>query len=64
MADATPAARWIDARVDTHANGDPCFGNPLVGRAHIIASSAAAEEMSGAQLWAATRRGPTPSASP
>lgn len=47
MADATPAARRIDALVNTHANGDHCFGNQLVGDARIIASSAAAEEMNG-----------------
>lgn len=44
MADATPAARRIDTLVNTHANGDHCFGNELVGDARIIASSATAEE--------------------
>ena len=32
--------------VNTHANGDHCYGNELVGGAEIIASTAAAEEMS------------------
>jgi glyoxylase-like metal-dependent hydrolase (beta-lactamase superfamily II) len=45
MADATPAARRIDTLVNTHANGDHCFGNQLVGDARIIASTATAEEM-------------------
>jgi glyoxylase-like metal-dependent hydrolase (beta-lactamase superfamily II) len=31
--------------VNTHANGDHCYGNQLVGDAQIIASSATAEEM-------------------
>jgi glyoxylase-like metal-dependent hydrolase (beta-lactamase superfamily II) len=31
--------------VNTHANGDHCFGNTLVGGAEIIASSATAHEM-------------------
>ncbi|MGB0621981.1 MAG: MBL fold metallo-hydrolase [Myxococcota bacterium] len=44
MADATPAARKIDTLVNTHANGDHCFGNQLVGDARIIASSATAAE--------------------
>jgi cyclase len=32
--------------VNTHANGDHCYGNQLVGSAEIISSRAAAEEMS------------------
>lgn len=31
--------------VNTHANGDHCYGNQLVGDAQIVASTAAAEEM-------------------
>ncbi|MDG2050840.1 MAG: MBL fold metallo-hydrolase, partial [Myxococcota bacterium] len=30
MADATPAARCVDVLVNTHANGDHCYGNQLV----------------------------------
>jgi len=45
MADATPAATKIDTLVNTHANGDHCYGNQLVGDATIIASRASAEEM-------------------
>jgi glyoxylase-like metal-dependent hydrolase (beta-lactamase superfamily II) len=44
MADATPAAREIDTLVNTHANGDHCFGNELVGDARIISSTATAAE--------------------
>ncbi len=39
------ATRRIGRLVNTHANGDHCFGNALVEGAEIIASSAAAEEM-------------------
>ena len=45
MRDATPAARLIDALVNTHANGDHTFGNQLVKEARIIASRSSAEEM-------------------
>jgi glyoxylase-like metal-dependent hydrolase (beta-lactamase superfamily II) len=45
MADATPAARRIDVLVNTHANGDHCYGNELVAGATIVASQACAEEM-------------------
>jgi glyoxylase-like metal-dependent hydrolase (beta-lactamase superfamily II) len=45
MRDATPAARAIDVLVNTHANGDHCYGNELVGDAVIVASKASAEEM-------------------
>jgi cyclase len=45
MAAATPAARQIDVLVNTHANGDHCYGNQLVPDAVIIASKASAEEM-------------------
>lgn len=42
---ATRAARNIGTVVNTHANGDHCFGNALVGDAEIIASTSCAEEM-------------------
>jgi glyoxylase-like metal-dependent hydrolase (beta-lactamase superfamily II) len=45
MAGATTAAP-IGTVVNTHANGDHCYGNELVKSAEIIASTAAAEEMS------------------
>lgn len=46
MRDATPrAAAKIDTLVNTHANGDHCFGNELVAGAEIVASRACAEEM-------------------
>jgi glyoxylase-like metal-dependent hydrolase (beta-lactamase superfamily II) len=35
----------IGTVVNTHANGDHCYGNELVGRAEIVASRAAAAEM-------------------
>ena len=41
MRDAAPAAARIDTLVNTHANGDHCYGNQLVSGAEIIASSAA-----------------------
>jgi glyoxylase-like metal-dependent hydrolase (beta-lactamase superfamily II) len=45
MRDAAPAAREIDTLVNTHANGDHCYGNELVAGAEIVASTACAEEM-------------------
>lgn len=39
------AQRPIDTVVNTHANGDHCYGNQLVRDARIIASDAAAHEM-------------------
>ncbi|MEE2678511.1 MAG: MBL fold metallo-hydrolase [Myxococcota bacterium] len=45
MGDASPAARAIDTVVNTHANGDHCYGNALVRDATIVASRASAEEM-------------------
>jgi glyoxylase-like metal-dependent hydrolase (beta-lactamase superfamily II) len=45
MRRATPAAERIDVLVNTHANGDHCYGNSLVGDAEIVASKATAEEM-------------------
>ena len=40
-----PPATGIGTVVNTHANGDHCFGNQLVTGAEIIASRRAAEEM-------------------
>ncbi|HUF96799.1 MAG TPA: MBL fold metallo-hydrolase [Ilumatobacter sp.] len=37
----------IDTVVNTHANGDHCYGNQLVDGASIVASAATAEEMPG-----------------
>jgi glyoxylase-like metal-dependent hydrolase (beta-lactamase superfamily II) len=45
MADHTRTAP-IATLVNTHANGDHCYGNQLVERAEIIASAATAHEMS------------------
>jgi cyclase len=45
MRRAEPAAAQIDTLVNTHANGDHCYGNELVRDARIVASSATAAEM-------------------
>ncbi len=45
MADATRSAP-IATVVNTHANGDHCYGNSLVGDATIVSSAATAGEMS------------------
>jgi glyoxylase-like metal-dependent hydrolase (beta-lactamase superfamily II) len=45
MRRAAPAAREIDTVVNTHANGDHCYGNQLVADARIVASARTAEEM-------------------
>jgi glyoxylase-like metal-dependent hydrolase (beta-lactamase superfamily II) len=45
MRAATPAAARIGVLVNTHANGDHCYGNELVEGARIVASKACAEEM-------------------
>src|SRR5579859_6238076 len=45
MRRSLPAAAQIDMLVNTHANGDHCYGNQLVGEARIIASISTAEEM-------------------
>jgi glyoxylase-like metal-dependent hydrolase (beta-lactamase superfamily II) len=42
---ADPAAGRITTVVNTHANGDHCYGNALVADAEIVASSACAGEM-------------------
>jgi cyclase len=41
----THAAENIETVVNTHANGDHCWGNQLVAGAEIVASRRAAEEM-------------------
>lgn len=41
----SPAAATIDTVVNTHANGDHCWGNELVREARIIASEACKKEM-------------------
>jgi cyclase len=46
MRRAAPAAAQIDTLVNTHANGDHCYGNQLVGGARIVASERTAAEMS------------------
>jgi len=45
MRRATRAAEQIGSVVNTHANGDHCYGNSLVREARIIASEACAREM-------------------
>jgi cyclase len=45
MRKSIPAAAHIDIVVNTHANGDHCWGNELVADAQIIASARTAEEM-------------------
>jgi glyoxylase-like metal-dependent hydrolase (beta-lactamase superfamily II) len=45
MRRAEPAAARIDTLVNTHANGDHCWGNQLVAGAKIVSSRATAEEM-------------------
>jgi len=46
MRRAVPAAARIDTLVNTHANGDHCYGNQLVGGARIVSSQLTAAEMS------------------
>lgn len=45
MRRAVPAAAKVDTLVNTHANGDHCWGNQLFPQAKIIASEAGAAEM-------------------
>jgi cyclase len=45
MRQAVPAAARIDTLVNTHANGDHCYGNKLVDGARILASERTAAEM-------------------
>ena len=46
MRAAVPAAAQIDTLVNTHANGDHCYGNALLTGTRIVASQATAAEMS------------------
>jgi cyclase len=46
MRDAVPAAGRIDTLVNTHANGDHCYGNQLLRGARIVTSERTAAEMS------------------
>lgn len=46
MRRVTAAAEHIASVVNTHANGDHCYGNALVAESEIIASARCAEEMS------------------
>jgi glyoxylase-like metal-dependent hydrolase (beta-lactamase superfamily II) len=46
MRRAVPGAASIETLVNTHANGDHCYGNQLVSGARILASERAAAEMS------------------
>lgn len=45
MRRAAPAAERIGTLVNTHANGDHCYGNSEVAGARIVASEASAREM-------------------
>jgi cyclase len=45
MRRAVPAAASIDTLVNTHANGDHCYGNQLLAGARIVSSELAAAEM-------------------
>jgi glyoxylase-like metal-dependent hydrolase (beta-lactamase superfamily II) len=45
MRSAVPAAAQIDTLLNTHANGDHCYGNQLVRGARIVASERTAAEM-------------------
>jgi cyclase len=45
MRRSIPAAAHINTLVNTHANGDHCFGNELVTGAEIIGSEATAHEL-------------------
>jgi cyclase len=45
MRATSPAARHIGTVVNTHANGDHCYGNSLMGDAQIIATARCATEM-------------------
>ena len=45
MRRVTAAARDIGTVVNTHANGDHCYGNALIANADIVSSARCAEEM-------------------
>jgi glyoxylase-like metal-dependent hydrolase (beta-lactamase superfamily II) len=67
MRRATPAAGHIATVVNTHANGDHCYGNAAVAGAEIVGSEACAAEMDVVRpevLGAAVRAGRAPGASP
>jgi glyoxylase-like metal-dependent hydrolase (beta-lactamase superfamily II) len=65
MRRASAAAQAIDVVVNTHANGDHCWGNQLVQGAEIVGSRRCAEEMAElppsllAGVMAAPPEGPT-----
>jgi glyoxylase-like metal-dependent hydrolase (beta-lactamase superfamily II) len=46
MRRAVPAAAHIQTLVNTHGNGDHCYGNQLLDGARIVASQSTAQEMS------------------
>ncbi|MDQ2886414.1 MAG: MBL fold metallo-hydrolase [Chloroflexota bacterium] len=62
MRHSVHAASHIDMVVNTHANGDHCYGNQLVADAQIIASQKTADEMieglQAAQMAALVKRAP------
>ena len=45
MRATTPSAARIGTVVNTHANGDHCYGNALLGDAEIVSTARCAEEM-------------------
>jgi cyclase len=45
MRATTPAAEHIATVVNTHGNGDHCYGNALMGQSEIIATARCAEDM-------------------
>jgi cyclase len=45
MRRTTRAAARIDTVVNTHANGDHCYGNALLGESEIVSTARCAEEM-------------------
>jgi glyoxylase-like metal-dependent hydrolase (beta-lactamase superfamily II) len=67
MRAATAAAGNIATLVNTHANGDHCYGNAAVAGAEIVASEACAAEIDVVRpevLGGAVRQGRAPGASP
>ena len=48
MRAATPAARRIDTVVNTHGNGDHCYGNALVDDAEIVATQGCVDDLADA----------------
>jgi cyclase len=45
MRGTTRSAERIDTVVNTHANGDHCYGNALLGESEIVSTARCAEEM-------------------